>query len=215
MVEEDYFNREIWDLVVPYENYEWIYRMTDEDAYIFCILHLIRHAKFTGMQIRDVLDVYLFCKAYEPVWNREKIEEKLTAFGGKEFEETIRKMAYQWFASENQGDFGEVEKWVIKGTSEENLMYYQIGEKKGKGNYVRRLLFPEYKVIKQRYPILKKAPVLLPVAWGVRILTDIFSKKASLKQRMDTVKWIGTVEKEKVEDIQKVYEKLGIRRKEQ
>lgn len=209
-VDHNYFNHQIWDLAQLYQNYENIYKMTNEDAYLFCMSHLIRHFTFTGIEIKDVLDVYLLNEKYKDSFDYEKINQKLKEFGNEKFEENIRKIAYKWFGTAENEDFDEVEEFILKGASQENHIYYHIGEKKGKLKYVVRLLFPEYKVIKERYHILKKVPILLPFAWGVRIVTDVFSKKASLKERMDTVKFIGESKQEEVDKIQQIYRKLGI-----
>ena len=46
-------------------------------------------------------------------------------------------------------------------------MRYWFASKKGWGT----LLFPPVKIMKEKYPILEKAPVLCPVMWGHRLLT--------------------------------------------
>lgn len=209
-IDHDYFNYEIWNLTESYQNYKNIYQMTNEDAYIFCMSHLIRHFTFTGIEIKDVLDVYLLNEKYKHSFDYEKINRKLKEFGNKKFEENIRKIAYKWFGTSENKDFDEVEEFILKGASQENHIYYYIGEKKGKLKYVLHLLFPEYKVIKERYHILKKVPILLPFAWGMRIVTDIFSKRATIKERIDTVKFIGESKQEEVDKIQQIYRKLGI-----
>lgn len=188
--------------------------MTIEDAYVFCITHLIRHFKSVGIYVRDILDIYLFYEKYKTKFNFEELNKKLEQFDCQEIEKNFRKIAYKWFGTDKIDDFDEVEQFILKGVSEGNHIYSNIGSKKGKWNYVMRLLFPEYKVIKERYPILKKAPILLPFTWVLRILTDIVSKKSTVKARLDTVKFIQEAKKEDVEQLQKVYEKLGMIRKE-
>jgi len=212
-VSHEYFNN-IWSFCIPYLNYKNIYRMTIEDSYIFCIIHLIRHFKYAGIEIRDVLDVYLFYEKYKSVFDFDKINKKLEEFEAKEFEEKIRKIAYQWFGSSQIGDFDEVEKFILKGQSIQNQIHYAVGEKQGKSNYTMRLFFPELKIMREKYPILKKAPVLLPATWMIRIMKDIFSKETTMKERFATIKLIQGTNQEKVEDIQKIYQKLGIIRKE-
>lgn len=212
-VSHEYFN-EIWPLCIPYQNYQNIYRMTMEDRYIFCMIHLIRHFKYAGIEIRDVLDVYLLYEKYKNAFDFDKINQKLEEFGAKEFEENIRKIAYQWFASSEIGGFDEIEKFILKGQSMENQIHYAVGERHGKSKYTMRLFFPELKIMREKYPILKKAPVLLPATWVARIMKDIFSKETTVKQRFATIKLIQGADPEKVENIQNIYQKLGIIRKE-
>lgn len=208
-VSHEYFNA-IWPLCIPYKNYDKVFRMNLEDTYLFCMIHLIRHFKYAGIEIRDVLDVYLFWEKYKNDFCFEKLNRKLEEFGAKRFEENIRKIAYKWFGDTQVNDFDEVEAFILKGASIENNVHYAVGEKKGKVNYLFRLLFPEFKVMKEKYPVLKKVPILLPVTWGVRLLKDVFSQETTVKARMEQIKLIQEVKQEDVEEIQDIYEKLGI-----
>ena len=208
----EYFNN-IWPICIKYKNYKNIYRMTIEDSYIFCIIHLLRHFKYAGIKMRDILDVYLFYEKYKKVFNLNKINQKLEEFNTKEFEKNIREIAYQWFGTTKTGEFDEVEKFILKGESANNRVNYEVGENHGKSNYIKKLIFPGFKVMKEKYPILKKAPILLPVTWIARWYKDIFSKEATIKTRLDTIKLIKDTNQEEVEDIQRIYQKLGIIKK--
>ena len=135
-------------------------------------------------------------------------------FRSSQFEKNIKRIAYQWFGEEKIEDFDEVEKFILKGVSVNNNVNYHLGQRNGKLSYALGLFFPEFKVMKEKYPILQKVPVLLPVSWIMRILKDVFSKETTVKMRLDTIKLIQETNQENVEDIQKVYKKLGIIRKE-
>lgn len=209
----EYFN-DIWPLCVPYQGYQHVYRMNLEDTYLFCIIHLIRHFKYAGIEIRDVLDVYLFYEKYKNEFQFEKLNQKLGEFKAKEFEENIRNIAYKWFGNEEIEDFDEVERFILKGSSIENNIHYAVGESQGKSNYVLQLFFPTYKIMREKYPILKKVPVLLPATWIARLVKDVFSKETTVKDRVDKIKLIQGANSEEVAKIQDVYQKLGIIRKE-
>ncbi len=208
----EYFN-DIWPLCIAYQNYQHVYRMDLEDTYLFCIIHLIRHFKYAGIEIRDVLDVYLFYQKYKNDFQFEKLNQKLAEFEAKEFEENIRRIAYKWFGNEEIEDFDEVERFILKGSSIENNIHYAVGEKHGKSSYVLQLFFPKYKIMKEKYPILKKVPVLLPATWVARLIKDVFSKETTVKARMDKIKLIQEANPEEVAKIQDIYQKLGIIRK--
>lgn len=184
--------------------------MTIENAYIFYITHLIRHFKSFGIQIRDILDIYLYYEKFKNEFDYEKLNSKLSEFGIEKFEQNIRNIAYKWFGSEEDFEFNEVEKFILNGSSLKNQVNFGVDDKKGKSKYMRQLLFPEYKIMKEKYPILKKTPILLPATWVVRLLKDICSKEITVKQRIDTIKLIQEAKDEDVEYIHKIYEKLGI-----
>lgn len=208
------FFKTVWDKCCPYQNYKNIVQLTLEEAYLYCILHLMLHFKFTGIQIRDVLDVYLYQEKYKNVFDYEKLNNMFEKLQITQFEKNIKRIAYQWFGEEKIEDFDEVEKFILKGVSVNNNVNYHLGQRNGKLSYALRLFFPEFKVMKEKYPILQKVPVLLPVSWIMRILKDVFSKETTVKMRLDTIKLIQETNQENVEDIQKVYKKLGIIRKE-
>ncbi len=208
------FFKTVWDKCCPYQNYKNIVQLTLEEAYLYCILHLMIHFKFTGIQIRDVLDVYLYQEKYKNVFDYEKLNNMFEKLQITQFEKNIKRIAYQWFGEEKIEDFDEVEKFILKGVSVNNNVNYHLGQRNGKLSYALGLFFPEFKVMKEKYPILQKVPVLLPVSWIMRILKDVFSKETTVKMRLDTIKLIQETNQENVEDIQKVYKKLGIIRKE-
>lgn len=184
----EYFNHQIWDLAVPYQNYHHIYQMTKEDAYLFCITHLIRHFKFAGIAIRDVLDVYLYYEKYKNRMNRTKIDEKLIDFGIKDFEENMRKIAYKWFGSVPNYQFDQIDEFIFKGTNPRVVqVYFDIGNKGGKISYLKQMIFPSFHLMKAKYPILEKMPILLPFVWTARLFIPIrtsFSRKIG-KNKID------------------------------
>ena len=56
-----------------------------------------------------------------------------------------------------------------------------------KGKKIFSLIFPSYKGMREKYTILKKAPILLPFMWVVRWIEMIFhpSKIKAQKKRLD------------------------------
>ena len=98
----------------------------------------------------------------------------------------------------------------MSGRSAENMVNYSISNYNNKKTYLFRLFFPEFKVMKGKYPVLKKAPVLLPAMWIARIFKDILSKDNSVKNRLDTIKLIQNSKEEEVEKTKNIYKKLGI-----
>lgn len=208
-VSHEYFN-EIWPLCEKYKNYQNIVRMSLEDSYVFNVIHLIRHFKFTGIEMKDILDIYLLNEKYKDVYQFDKINEKLEEFQAKEFEENIRKIAYRWFGNEEIDEFSDEECFILQGANMKNNIHFHIAEKKGRMAYLVRLLFPEFKIMKEKYPILKKAPILLPATWMVRIFKDIFSKETTVKNRLDTMKKIQEADLEEAKKIKEIYQKLGI-----
>ncbi len=206
----EYF-KNVWPLCEKYKEYKNIYQLSKENAYIFCILHMLIHFKFTGVTIKDMLDVYLYNEKYKQNLDYKKIDEVFLNLGLKEFENNIKEIAYKWFDKDEIDNFDEVEEYILKGESSENKVNYDLGESNSKLNYIKKLLFPKMDIMKEKYPVLKKAPVLLPVMWCSRIFKDIFTKAIPFKTRIDTIKLIKEADKEKIENVKNIYNKLGIK----
>ena len=211
-VAHDYFLN-IWSQCEKYREYKNILVLNVDDAYIFCILHLLIHFKFNGILMKDLLDVYLYNEKYKNVMNYDKIFQKFKDFGIVEFEKNIKSIAYKWFSAEEIENFDEVEKFILKGANITTQINYSVSKNDKKSKYLLKLFFPEFDIMKEKYPVLNTVPVLLPFTWIARIFKDIFSKETTLQTRFDTIKLINSANQEDIENIKKIYEKLGIEEK--
>lgn len=208
-VGHEYLNN-IWPLCVKYKDYQNIYELSLEDAYFFAIVHLIIHFKFTGISIKDVLDIYLYNEKYKNKLDYNKIDKTLKEFNILEFENNIKNIAYKWFYEKNGNDFNDIENFILNGYNIENQVNYSIGKIGTKTKYLINLFFPKYKIMEEKYPILQKFPILLPITWIHRIFKDIFSEATTLDSRVKTIKLIKDTNPTNVEYIQNIYKKLGI-----
>lgn len=206
-----YFNKEIWNFCIPYKNYKNIYQMTIEDNYIFCLVHLMLHFNSSGITVRHILDFYLYDKAFQKDFNYDKIKQKLEEFGIVKFEQEIRKIAYKWFGDQPYYDFNEVEAFILRGMSQENSILLSIDNRGSKVSCLVHMLFPKFYVMRTQYPMLEKAPVLLPFAWLIRLA---YPKGSSYKKRLNKVKLIQEAKNDDVNKVKEIYENLGIVRKE-
>lgn len=206
----DYFNN-VWPLCTQYKNYENIYQLDIDNAYVFCIIHLLTHFKFTGIKIKDILDVYLYNETYKDVLNYDKLSQIFKDLQIQDFAENMKKIAYKWFGTDAFDDFDEIEKFILKGSNLNNNVNYSIGKNNGKFKFFIKLLFPEMKIMQEKFPILKKFPPLLPFMWITRIVKDIGSEGMPLKSRFDTIKLIKEADSEDIQKIKDIYDKLGVK----
>ena len=70
-------------------------------------------------------------------------------------------------------------------------------------------MFPPFKVMKYRNPILKKIPVLLPWFYFTRLLKGMFNFKKS-KAIMNS---INNTSQDKNNEIKELHDKLGVKNK--
>lgn len=206
----EYF-KNIWPLCMPYKNNQNIYQLDRTHAYVFCILHLLTHFKFTGIKIKDILDVYLYQETYKQDLNPEKLNQIFQDLGISDFAQNIKEIAYKWFGEQELDEFDEIEKFILKGISSKNRVNYSIGKNEGKIKFLITLLFPNKEIMQEKYPILKKNPLLLPIMWITRIGKDVCTKGIPFKNRLRTIKLIQKADQEEVEKIKNIYDKLGIK----
>ena len=206
----EYF-KDIWPLCMPYNNNKNIYQLDRTHAYVFCILHLLTHFKFTGIKIKDILDVYLYEETYKQDLDHEKLNQIFQDLDITDFAKNIKEISYKWFGEQALDEFDEVEKFILKGISSKNRVNYSIGKNEGKIKFLKELLFPNKEIMQEKYPILKKNPLLLPIMWITRIGKDVCTKGIPFKNRLRIIKLIQEADQEEVEKIRNIYDKLGIK----
>ncbi|MBQ1978146.1 MAG: hypothetical protein II225_05280, partial [Ruminococcus sp.] len=63
-----------------------------------------------------------------------------------------------------------------------------------KVSYFLHNWFPGARTMQKRYPVLKKAPFLLPICWVRRIFYTIFFNRSALKEQKDEIKRLNAKE---------------------
>lgn len=192
----------VWDRAVKNSN---SYRMTDEDFYIYMIIHLAKHFFGSGAGIRQIADIWVFNKNHHDDVDRQYIANELERLGLHVFDNKIRELSEVWFNdAKSSEDIVLIAEYVISsgvfGTTdklEENKLAEQKINKDSNElkivNYIKNI-FPAYKVMVGQYgEWLKRYPFLLPVAW-IRInIERVVRRPENVKRR--------------VRDISKVYGK--------
>lgn len=187
----DYYEH-IWDRCVTVGEYKNIYRMNDEEFYIYMIFHIMKHYRLAGTGIRSILDVWVFLK--DTQIDRGYVDAVLEKLGMKKFEEHICTLAQIWFGKKQNNDplYDEMGEYILgSGTygTEKNFKTRGALDADGKNasgiKYMLNIAFPGYKAMCILYPSLKKIPVALPVYWVIRIIDRLVHKKEDLKKEME------------------------------
>lgn len=161
------------------ENPYW-YIMNHEQFLTFSVMHAHHHYTAGGCGMRVIFDLFLYTRKFAAEINEERLKSALDAEGLFDFYCLLLKLADYWFGGEPKEENEEILKaayYIATGGtygSHENSVSYGI-EKKGKLGYVISRVFPPYKEMRLRYPVLRKLPVLLPFMYVVRFVTSIFN----------------------------------------
>ena len=193
-----------------------MYKMSDEDLYIYNMVHMTKHFKNGGIGIKAVTDIYMFLKAHGDSLDWEYIHGEWEKLGIRSFCENCERLARAWFGNgEITPMLSELGMYFITSGSfgtQYNMEMYRMSvqSRKANGKDVRlaalcRSLFPSYGIMTQSYDRLKKRPFLLPVYWLIRIFTAAKNKK--LGQRINQMKQIETNE---LKNINEFYNEIGL-----
>ena len=162
--------------------------MSPEDEFIYNFVHTAKHYRDGGVGIRHIADFYICKKRFNNLDNAY-IEAELKKLQLLEFYNNIKKTVSVWFENEkpsevtdfitsyifNSGSYGNKENRIIAEAVRESKKTRRSGDVKYKK--LLRLIFLPFDKMCEKYPILIKLPVLLPVMWIVRIIVAIFTKK--------------------------------------
>lgn len=148
---------------------------SDDYFLAYVIAHALKHYEEGGTGIRSFMDIAVYLRA-KPV-NTERVCEILEPSGCAETARDFIRLSRIWFEGEKGGEkYVKMAEYVLSGGTYGTIQN-SVGNKVksgGRAKYLFRLVFPTFWHMKQHYPILKKAPVLLPFCWLVRLVTKPF-----------------------------------------
>ena len=186
--ETDHFNR-TWERVVPHSHCTHTFDMTDEDYYIYMIAHFCKHFHDGGTGVRYICDAEVFLRAHGETLDRDYVDGQLARSGYLDFDRKVRALCGVWFRGEPAD--GVLQAFAQKilfsgvfGTPErkaDNYVHQTVQQMPGrtaqakKRRYLLTLLFPALAVMQEVYPVLRKAPFLLPLFWIIRPLQRLFT----------------------------------------
>lgn len=180
----EYFHPEkMWNRAVMKAGHQNEYELKPNDFYVYMMAHFYKHYQGSGSGIRSVMDIHIYQTAFKHLLNEHQLESIFQEIGLNDFRKKVESIAEKWFNLEK--DFENIERL------EENLFRHglygtyegrienQVEKMQGHTyRYLRTRVFPGLAFMSIRYPILKKAPLLLPVFWLVRISAGFFKRRS-------------------------------------
>ena len=158
--------------------------MTEEDFLIFLLHHAKKHDEAGGAGIRAVFDFYLIFK--KRTYDEERLEKRIEREGLLDFYKRIRALINFWFyGCDVTPEIFEFEIYTVTGGTYGSLenAFLRKAKKKGRAATFFERLFPPFKAMSMRYPVLKKCPILLPIYYLVRIVVSLFNGRGAKNMR--------------------------------
>lgn len=199
----------VWDRLVSDDGIR--YRFTDEDFYIFVLLHTYKHFLAGGSGARSVMDAWLWKKAH-PAMDETILASAYDELGITRFALQLERLGRVWFGGEKSDeDMGLLTVFLLSGgaygTKQQaaSMDAAKAGKTRGaRFRYLWQRVFLPYKLLRLQYPVLRRAPVLLPFFWVVRWFRLLFSRdRDHLKS---TLYAAGKMTKEETEEVRRVWE---------
>ncbi len=192
------------------------YVFTDEYFYLHIVTHLYKHFVVEGCGIRFLCDIYIFEKAH-PHLDKKLVRSLLAEYGMEDFYNNIIKLNSCLFEgapfSEEQikiaafifkcGDHGNdnIRHLAMSISRKSRLSFWS------RIRFTLQIFFPPAKELKIRYPLLEKAPVLLPLYWIRRGFSTLFFKREAISEQNKRIK---SVHSDETKEAQKVRTLLQI-----
>lgn len=183
------FFREIWSRAELVAGNRYV--MSDEDTFLFLFLHFTKHYARLGIGCRHVVDLWVYLRTH-PALDHAHLEKALESLNLLTFYRNIRKLIRVWFDGEDMNDTVEVIHHFVfscgsfgnrkNGMAAEQVRNERFTNMGTKTQYLLTRFLPKAELIQREYPILKKAPWLLPVIWVIRPIKKVFVQKNFIKR---------------------------------
>ena len=182
------------------------YQLSLEDFYIFMFVHFTKHYRISGIGIKHLLDLWVYTQAHPDIrW--DYVEQELAKMHLSEFHDNIRQTLKVWFDDApctdvtelitnvifHSGQYGSTEMAIIN----RSLQTDGDSVAKIKTHRLWNGLFPGYKQMARKYPILEKAPILLPFFWIGRIFSAVIFRRNNIQKVWSNME---KIEKNKLEE---------------
>lgn len=185
------------------DNPYW-YEMGEVDFMLFNVAHIYKHYKTGGCGARSLFDLQLYIEQNPDIVNNSLLLERLKNEDMLDFYHDLLHLMHFWYGDGTVKEYAsdtdlllggepseklcEMEYYIATGGaygSLSNQVEYHRARQSKFGYYLGRLFLP-YKNMCDCYPWLKKMPILLPVAYVIRIFKAIFNGR--LRNELKLVK---------------------------
>lgn len=162
-------------LLNPIQDEGSMLRFNDEDMYLQVFFHLYKHFSQSGAGIKMFLDVFVLRR--ELTLDTKRIKEKLESIGLDRFHSAVLRLCDVLFnGAKSDSATDRFAEAVISGGAfgveginiGQNKIVSSDNPEAEKKAVVSKRLGTDKENMKKRYPVLKKAPFLLPFCYGFK-----------------------------------------------
>lgn len=190
------YYEDVWQRAVANKENPHLYRLKPEDEYLFYLVHLNTHLKEGGSGIRSILDNCIYTRCF-PELDVSYLEKELETLGLAQLANQVQTLSWCWFVIGQEvpetlkpfaqkvcsaGTYGFLEARVQ--TRMEDLAKQYPNPVIRFFAYCLPRFFQPMQVMKRRYPVLEKLPILLPACWVARVVSMMKHNENSFWQHL-------------------------------
>ncbi len=200
--------KDAWEYATPVQGS--LYEFSKEFFLLHMFAHMSYHFLSGGCGIRSLMDIWVM--NHKMGISYEDAQEILERAGLYQFAKEFSILSESCFSGGKKDDFSDtLFMYAFSGGAygtAQNKIAVKKMETSSTVRYMLKRLFLPYKNMAALFPVLKKAPILLPVFWGVRFFRMIFAGK--FKIAVSEVKIANRVSASEIEVIQYMKNQLGL-----
>jgi hypothetical protein len=209
----DAYYADIWSRLTPVGEGE--YRMSDEDFYIYQTVHTMKHFIGGGTGIRSILDVFVYLRK-KPNLDREYLARELDKLGLRAFHEKLERLSDVWFGgAEMTEDLLPISEYILGsgtyGLAAQKAVNVSARTRGGRIGYLFARAFPPYWFMAEKYPSLRRVPILLPFYWIYRIVRAIFAGKGDAGREIRALQTADSSDAERLREVMRLSSLDGYR----
>lgn len=192
------------------------YEMPREVEFAYIFSHMAKHFRICGIGVRQVIDLYVFRKAY-PEMDERRVERIMRKLHMQDFYRNTMRTLEVWF-EDREGD--EVTEMITDytmqsgsfGTMENKLYYLELTKSGQKKRHTRfsslvEALFPSLRMMQSSYYVLFKWPILLPIFWPIRWVDVLIHRRMNIRKKL---RLVGQMSDEKLQHRERVMSLMGM-----
>ena len=185
------------------------YEFSREDAYIYHVAHMYKHFESSGHGVRGIADEWALLNAWQETMDRPYIDAELAKLGMVDFESVLKSAAsaaidedacgrvlagepealaqndaYTIAYMLSSGTYGTLQNQARNWLRDDAAKH---GKKAAQIHYLLHRLFPPTESLLPYYPVLKRAPWLLPAVHLYRLTVRPIQKRAKLRTELSAV----------------------------
>ncbi|MBR3611451.1 MAG: nucleotidyltransferase family protein [Oscillospiraceae bacterium] len=210
----DYYGKG-WAKAHKSEGCRYIY--SKEDSFIFLFIHFARHYLDGGIGIRHAADIFVYMNNFCDM-DYSYIEEEMEKLGILKFYKNVLTVLDYWFKNGNvtdsakivsdfimeSGNWGSFESSALATGHNSFLAEEKVSGTKGK-NFFNEV-FPNKKIMTQRYSWVDNKTLLMPAAWVARWVDAIIFRRKNIKIKVKKIKMMND---EKIDEYRDNLRKSG------